>query len=277
LSEYVGLRGRVWFRALTGNDQPRTGDPGSVLTADSQLGRDTAVFLCVVPNPDSRFPCVRDGQVGLEEAYALAARIREAIDDDRDKPKAEKRPIIAIIDVKNQAYGRREETAGIFLAAAASADAYASARMTGHPVISLVVGHAFSGGFLTHSYQANRILAFDDSGVTIHAMHKEAAARITRRSVSDLERLGHQIAPMSYDVRDYAKLGTLYRLLHVNNPTEPMESEIVEVKQAIAGAIADARMGAEDLSNRLNSAAAKETRKASRTVRALMEKEWATA
>jgi biotin-independent malonate decarboxylase gamma subunit len=245
--------------------------------ADAQLRREAAVFLCVVPNLDSRFPCVRDGQVGLEEAYALATRIREAIDDDRDKPKAEKRPIIAIIDVRSQAYGRREETTGIFLAAAASADAYASARMAGHPVISLVVGHAFSGGFLTHGYQANRILAFDDSGVMIHAMHKEAAARITRRSVSDLERLGHQIAPMSYDVRNYAKLGTLHQLLHVNNPIEPTESEIAEVKQAIADAIADARMGAEDLGNRLNSPAAKETRKASRTVRALMEKQWVTA
>jgi malonate decarboxylase gamma subunit len=277
MSEYVGLRGRAWFQALTGKDQPRTGDPGSVLTAEAQVCRETAIFLCVVPNPDSRFPCVRDGQVGLEEAYALASRIREAIDDDRDKPKAEKRTIIAIIDVKSQAYGRREETAGIFLAAAASADAYASARMAGHPVISLVVGHAFSGGFLTHGYQANRILAFDDSGVTIHAMHKEAAARITRRSVSDLERLGHQIAPMSYDVRDYAKLGILHKLLHVNNPLEPTESEIVEVKQAIADAIADARTGTEDLGNRLNSSAAKETRKASRTVRALMEKQWVTA
>jgi malonate decarboxylase gamma subunit len=277
MSEYVGLRGRAWFKALMGNDQPRTGDPGSVLTADAQVRRESAVFLCVVPNPDSRFPCVRDGQGGLEEAYALATRIQEAIDYDRDKPKAEKRPIIAIIDVKSQAYGRREETAGIFLAAAASADAYASARMAGHPVISLVVGHAFSGGFLTHGYQANRILAFDDSGVTIHAIHKEAVARITRRSVSDLERLGHQIAPMSYDVRDYAKLGTLHKLLHVNNPIEPTESEIVEVKQAIADAIADARMGAEDLGNRLNSPAGKETRKAGRTARALMEKQWATA
>ena len=274
MSEYVGLQGRAWFQALTGNDQPRTGDPGSVLTADAQVRRETAVFLCVVPNPDSRFPCVRDGQVGLEEAYALATRIREAIDDDRDKPKAEKRPIIAIIDVKSQAYGRREETVGIFLAAAASADAYASARMAGHPVISLVVGHAFSGGFLTHGYQANRILAFDDSGVTIHAMHKEAAARITRRSVPDLEHLGHHIAPMSYDVRDYAKLGTLYRLLHVNNPIEPTESEIVEVRQAIADAIDDARTGTDDLGDRLNSPAAKETRKAGRTVRTLMEEQW---
>ena len=49
--------------------------------------------------------------------------------------------------------------------------------MKGHPVIALVIGNAISGGFLTHGYQANRILAFDDAGVVIHAMHKEAAAR----------------------------------------------------------------------------------------------------
>jgi hypothetical protein len=35
-------------------------------------------------------------------------------------------------------------------------------------------------------------------------------------------------------------------------------------------------MGAEDIGNRLNLPAAKETRKASRTVRALMEKQWVT-
>src|ERR1700730_6309114 len=274
MSEYVGLRGRAWFKALTGNDQPQTGDPGSVLTADAQVRRETAVFLCVVPNPDSRFPCVRDGQVGLEEAYALATRIREAIDDDRDKPTAEKRPIIAIIDVKSQAYGRREETAGIFFAAAASSDAYASARMAGHPVISLVAGHAFSGGFLTHGYQANRILAFDDAGITIHAMHKEAAARITRRSVAELEKLGHEIAPMSYDVRDYAKLGLLFKLLHAEDPQHPTSNEVAEVRKAITEAIADARKGKLDLSNRWESDAAKTTRKGTLAVRAALEAQW---
>jgi malonate decarboxylase gamma subunit len=133
---------------------------------------------------------VRKGEVGLEEAYTLAKRIREVIEQDENR---NKRPIIAIVDVKSQAYGRREGTAAIFLAAAAAADAYATARMKGHPVISLVVGQAISGGFLTHGYQANRILAFDDAGVVIHAMHKEAAARITLRSVTDPERLGHEI------------------------------------------------------------------------------------
>jgi biotin-independent malonate decarboxylase gamma subunit len=215
--------------------------------------------------------------VGLEEAYALATRIREAIALDRDKPKAGKRPIVAIIDVKSQAYGRREETAGIFLAAAASADAYASARMAGHPVIALTAGHAFSGGFLTHGYQANRILAFDDAGVTIHAMHEEAAARITRRSVADLELLGHEIEPMSYDIRDYAKLGLLHQLLHVNDPLKPTESEVVDVRTALADAIADARANALDLSNHWHSPEAQQTRKAGIAARALMEQQWVKA
>jgi biotin-independent malonate decarboxylase gamma subunit len=277
MSEHVGLRGRAWFQTLTGKNEPMAGDPGSVLASNSLLGKETGLFLCVVPNPESRFPCVRDGQVGLEEAYMLATRVRELIAEDRDKPKAEKRPIIAIVDVKSQAYGRREETAGIFLAAATSADAYASARMAGHPVISLVAGHAFSGGFLTHGYQANRILAFDDAGIVIHAMHKEAAARITRRSVAELERLGHEIAPMSYDVRDYAKLGLLYKLLHVENPLEPTASEVEIVKQALIEAIQDARAGATDLSNRLESVSAKQTRKASIAVRAMLEAQWQNA
>src|SRR6201998_3625904 len=193
MSEYTGIRGAVWFRSLTGQTSPMSGDPKSVLTADAPLGNDHARFLCVVPDSHARFPGARHGEVGLEEAAALATRVREVIEHDKNTIK---RPIIAIVDVKSQAYGRREETAGIFLAAAAAADAYGSARLAGHPVIALVVGYALSGAFLTHGYQANRILAFDDDGVMIHAMHKEAAARVTRRSVSDLEKLGGTIAPL---------------------------------------------------------------------------------
>ena len=274
MSQQISPRGKTWFKVLTGKDTIQPGDPGSVLAADAQIGRESALFLCVIPNPASRFPCVRDGQVGLEEAYALAAHVRGEIDADRNQPRAKKRPIVAIVDVKSQAYGRREETAGIFQAAAAAADAYASARMAGHPVIALVVGHAFSGGFLTHGYQANRILAFDDAGVVIHAMHKEAAARVTRRSVAELEQLGHEIAPMSYDVRDYAKLGLLYKLLHVDQPSKPTGADVALVRQAILDAIDDARRGPVDLSIRLQSTEAKQTRKAGIAARALMERQW---
>src|SRR5260370_18950752 len=154
MSEHVGLRGQRWFAALTGRREAALvqtpGDPKSVLSAEARIGQDTGLFLCVTPNPESRFPCVRDGQVGLEEAYALAAHVRRAMKEDREKSKSQKRPIIAIVDVKSQAYGRREETAGIFLAAAAAADAYASARMAVHSRHASVGGLPRSGGVVTH-------------------------------------------------------------------------------------------------------------------------------
>ena len=272
MSVQAGIRGTAWFVALTGKNSPMEDDPGSVLTSDARLGKDTARFLCVVPNPEARFPCARHGEVGLEEGYTLAKRIREVIDKHENGPR---RPIVAIVDVKSQAYGRREETAGIFLAGAAAADAYATARTKGHPVITLVVGQAISGGFLTHGYQANRILAFDDADVVIHAMHKEAAARITLRSVADLERLGHEIVPMSYDIHDYAKLGLLHKLLHVENPDHPSPVTTEQVRKDLIDAVADARVGPVDLSNHFNSEAARRIRVAGLTARSRVEAEWA--
>ena len=271
MSDYTGTRGAAWFRALTGNATPLAGDPASVLTADAPIGAGVARFLCVVPNAQGRFPCARHGEVGLDEAYTLATRVHEVIEQDTNQSK---RPIVAIVDVKSQAYGRREETAAIFLAAAAAADAYGSARLGGHPVIALVVGHALSGAFLTHGYQANRILAFDDAGVMIHAMHKEAAARITRRSVASLEKLGKTLPPLSYDIQDFAKLGLLYKLLHVENPDTPSEPETRKVRDELVAAIEDARRGPVDLRNRLQSQEARTTRGASIRMRAVLESQW---
>jgi biotin-independent malonate decarboxylase gamma subunit len=254
------------------------GDPPSVLVGDAPIGDDSARFLCVVPDHNSRFPCARHGEVGLEQVYTLAARIREIVGKDElpliRGASDNKRPIIAIVDVKSQAYGRREEIAGIHLAAAAAADAYATARFAGHPVITLIVGQAISGGFLTHGYQANRLLAFADDDVLIHAMHKEPAARITRRTVAQLESLAKTVTPLSYDVRDYAKLGLLYKLLPVSNPEAPSADEVSLVHNAIAEAIADARKGPTDLRNRLESEAAQTARKASRLIRARLEEQW---
>ena len=62
--------------------------------------------------PTGRFPCARHGEVGLEEAYTLAARVREITRHDGE---GKKQPIIAIVDLKSQAYGRREETAAILI------------------------------------------------------------------------------------------------------------------------------------------------------------------
>ena len=271
MTEPLAIRGTVWFRALTGQATPLSGDPASVLTADAPLSSDHARFLCVIPDPHGRFPCARRGEVGLDEAYALASRVREVIEEGKN---AMKRPIIAIVDVKSQAYGRREETAGIYLAGAAAADAYGSARMAGHPVIALVVGHALSGGFLTHGYQANRILAFDDDGVMIHAMHKQAAALITRRSVKSLEEFAKTVAPLSYDIHDYAKLGLLHKLIHVDHPENPSGKEILAVQHELIAAVEDARRGPVDLGCRLHSRGALEMRKGSILARNKLEAQW---
>ncbi len=61
-----------------------------------------------------------------------------------------------------------------------------------------------SGAFLAHGYQANRLIAFNDSGVLVHAMGKASAARITLRTVEALEKLAATIPPMAYDVSNYA-------------------------------------------------------------------------
>ena len=137
-----------------------------------------------------------------------------------------------------------------------------------------MVGQAISGVPLTHGYQANRILALDDDGVVIHAMHKAAAARITRRSVEELEKLAKKIAPVSYDIRDYAKLGLLYKLLHVENPEKPSQQEVRNVQRELVAAIADARTSPVDLRSRLESKGALEMRKASILVRTKMEAQW---
>jgi biotin-independent malonate decarboxylase gamma subunit len=267
----ISSRGRVWFAALAGKQAKHLPSVPSVLAADTTLQEERIRFLAVVPDPDNRFPCARQGQVGLQEGWNLAKQVRDAIEADGN---GEKRAIIAIVDVPSQAYGRREEQLGIFLAAAAATDAYVSARLAGHPVISLIVGHAFSGGFLTHGEQANRLLAFNDPGVVVHAMAKNAAARVTRRTVEELDKLAETVIPISYKIEDYAKLGTLYKLIDGVNVDSPEPKQVDQVRADLLTAIAEARSGQRDLRNRLQSQGAQKNRSATLVVRQRLAAEW---
>ena len=105
-------------------------------------------------------------------------------------------------------------------------------------------------------------------------MHKAAAARITLRTVAELDELAKTIVPMSYHVQDWATLGFCDGLLSVENADAPSQSDVEAVAAAIADAVESARRGPLDLSNRLDSAAAVTTRHASRTVRDLMARQW---
>ena len=269
----VSPRGRIWFNALTGA-AANLSSLRSVCVADAPLGGQTARFIAVVPDAQNRFPRARAGEVGLDEGWALAHHVRTTIAEDKD---GARRPIIAIVDVSSQAYGRREELLGIHLACAAAADAYASARLAGHPVIALLVGKAMSGAFLAHGYQANRIIALDSREVMVQAMGKQAAARVTRSSVEEMEKLGERIAPVAYDIRSYASLGLLHKLIEGIEADAPSHTDVDRVREELVGAITDARAGARDLASRLTSAAARKTRAASIEVRRRLAEQWRSA
>ncbi|EIF34454.1 malonate decarboxylase, gamma subunit [Burkholderia sp. Ch1-1] len=267
-------RGRVWLHALTEREGQGFGQSQSVLFADAPLGDIDARFIAVVPDPANRFPRARQGEVGLEQGWALANIVRQTIDAHRGGDER-RGPIVAVVDVVGQAYGRREELMGIHLACAAAANAYAQARLAGHPVIALIVGHAMSGAFLAHGYQANRIVALDAPDVLIHAMGQAAAARITRRTVEQLAELGNRIPPMSYDIRNYAKLGLLDSLIEGVDADAPDAAAVQQVRKVLAGTLDSIRQdGVRDLSARYRSKEAQTTRAASIEVRKRLAEQW---
>ncbi len=266
-------RGRAWFEALTGKDGKMPDGPGSLMVAEAALGNEPAIFVGLAPDPNSRFPRARNAEVGLEEGFYGTRALRQVMAEDADKPV--KRPIISVVDSICQAYGRREELVGIHIAAAAIIAAFAEARMAGHPVIALIVGRAVSGSFLTLCAQANHMIAFDDPEVLIHAMYQDAAARITKRTVEELNKLAEEIVPMAYDIRSFNKLGGLYRLMQVANPDAPCPQTLAEVKDALIQAIADARQSSrDDLFDRLETEGAKTYRAQSIKVRDMMIEQW---
>jgi malonate decarboxylase gamma subunit len=176
--------------------------------------------------------------------------------------------------VASQAYGRREEGYGIHQALAGAAGAYAGARLAGHPVIGLIVGKAMSGAFLAHGYQANRLIAFDDQKVMVHAMGKESAARITLRSVEAMETLASTVAPMAYDIASYASLGLLWQTLALQQPDRPSGSDIEQVRASLTAALNDILS---DESGDLRSRLGAHNRQASSRVRALLRAQWQSA
>ncbi|MFK4135424.1 biotin-independent malonate decarboxylase subunit gamma [Pseudomonas luteola] len=264
----LSTRGLIWFNALSPNVKSFEGLPASLKVCDTTLGSLPARVIAVVPDEQNPFPRARRGEVGLLEGWGLGRIIDEAIEADHDHDT--KRVLIAIIDVPSQAYGRREEALGIHQALAGAVDAYARARLAGHPVVGLIVGKAMSGAFLAHGYQANRLIALRDPGVEVHAMGKASAARITLRSVDELEALAANIPPMAYDLDNYASLGLLWETLSVERIERPTEGDINRVSECLQQAVADIAAGSHDLRGRLDAP----NRSASRQVREKLLEQW---
>jgi malonate decarboxylase gamma subunit len=262
------VRGQRWFDALSQDGHVIDGLPASLKACDTYIGEQPARFIAVVPDAYNPFPRARQGEVGLLEGWGLARIVDEAITADHSQEV--KRALIAIIDVPSQAYGRREEALGIHQALAGAVDAYARARLAGHAVIGLIVGKAMSGAFLAHGYQANRLIALRDPGVEIHAMGKASAARITLRSVDELETLAANIPPMAYDLDSYASLGLLWETLSVERIEAPTEQDINRACECLLQALADISAGPPDLRGRLGAS----NRRASAQVRERLRAQW---
>jgi len=257
-------RGSAWIQALAAGDVQRV--EGSLLVADCRLGDDIARLLCVVEDSTSPYLRARRGEVGVRESLVVAGAVRAAAADGM--------PVVSVVDVPSQAYGRLEETLGLHLVVAAAVDAYAGARLAGLPVVALIVGSAISGGFLAHGLMAGHVVAFDGPGVEVQVMKRRTAARITRRSVADLERLGYQLAPHSYDVARWATLGHCDRLVAVSDPAAPTATEVAHVREALVTGVGQARRAPRELSSRLDAAAAATARAASIRARARIRDQW---
>ncbi len=261
-------RGLAWFEGLTAGAMPVAGLPASLRVADAELEGRRARFLAVIADPANRFPRAADGEVGLLEGWGLAQAVDAAIQSDAGRP--DKRVLVAIVDVPSQAYGRREEALGIHQALAGAVDSYARARLAGHPLVALLVGKAMSGAFLAHGYQAQRLIALGDPGVMVHAMGKASAARVTLRSVEELEVLAATVPPMAYDLDSYASLGLLWETLSVRSVEQPDADDLARVRACLKLAVDDIERGPRDLGGRLGAA----NRAASRDVRARLREQW---
>src|SRR3546814_18734297 len=87
-----------------------------------------------------------------------------------------------------------------------------------------------SGAFLAHGYQANRLIALRDPGVMVHAMGKASAARVTLRSVEELEALADSVPPMAYDIDSFSSLGLLWETLSVEQIEHPNAAYLPRVR-----------------------------------------------
>lgn len=261
-------RGRQWFEQLTGINNAQS-DVATVLHAKVNNRK----YIAIVPDENNRFPRVRHGEVGLVEGYTVASVVNDLVAAEANQ--TEKTPLVLIVDVPSQAYGYKEELIGIHMSLAASASAYARARQAGHKVVAFIPGDAVSGGFLAHGLQSNRLIALDDLDITIQAMSKASAARITQRTIAELEEATKHVPAMAYDIENYQKLGALYQLLPGIKGYDSDKQAIATVREAIETALADLDDQAADLSFRYtNPIAVEGGRVATNQVRDLMDEQW---
>jgi biotin-independent malonate decarboxylase gamma subunit len=257
-------RGSAWALRLLEDGRRVETFPASLCVIDGTIATQGYRAVAVVPDPQARSPRARAGEVGLDEALAIADAVRSARPGDA---------IVAVVDLPGQAFGRREEAAGLHLALAAAVDAYVTERRHGRQIFALLVGKAISGGFLAHGMQAGWIGALDDAGVEVHVMSAASVARVTRARPEEVARLATVIPATARDVNAFASFGAIDALFDVRDPHEPSVSEVATVRAAIAQARA-LQLGLRAPVERLKRRAAASTRSVALDIRKRITEAW---
>ena len=265
--------GYEWFEALTDMKNP-TSSVGTVYYGESDKFAEDAIVTSIVPDPKNPMYRVRNGEVGLVEGFRMGQILNHVYEEDKDK--VIKRPIVIVIDVPSQAYGYNEELIGIHVALANSAAAYAKLRQAGHPVIGLIAGNAISGAFLAHGLQSSRLIALNSKVITVQAMSKASAARVTKRTIAEIEAAADKVPAIAYDINNYTKLGAIHCFLEDITDQKASEKNVNEVIKAINAAISDVREKNDTMltARYTNETAKKMGRVETNKVRAKMAEEW---
>lgn len=201
MEDLIG-QGRAALEMIVDPESFREGEVGDLRVTDEDFGAGAVIGTaelngeaCTVIASDAmtanpKFPVVYAGIIGLEEGYKMALAVYHSIEADRDRPLAEKRPLLLIVDTPGNGAGKQEEIFGMNKATGAYQMALAEARKAGHPIVAIVVGRAISGGFLCHGLQADHVLSLGPQFHTmIHVMPITSISRITKLDIEWLQEL----------------------------------------------------------------------------------------
>lgn len=219
-------QGRAAIDMVVDPDSFREGVVGGLTISDEDFGASAVIGTatldgkeCTVIANDAmtanpKFPVVYAGIIGMEEGYKMALAVYHSIMADEDKPLADKRPIVLIVDTPGNGPGKQEEIFGMNKSTGAYQMALAEARKVGHPIVALVVGRAISGGFLCHGMQADHILSLSPKFNTlIHVMPITSISRITKLDIEWLQELAKNNPVFAAGPDFFYKLGGVEELI----------------------------------------------------------------
>ncbi|MBW2690061.1 MAG: biotin-independent malonate decarboxylase subunit gamma [Deltaproteobacteria bacterium] len=249
MEDLIG-QGRAAIDMIVDPDSFVEGEVGELTITDEDFGASAVIGtaeldgeICTIIANDAmtanpKFPVVYAGIIGLEEGYKMALAVYHSIKADKQKPLAEKRPLVLIVDTPGNGAGKQEEIFGMNKSTGAYQMALAEARKAGHPIVAMVVGRAISGGFLCHGLQADHVLALSQKFNTmIHVMPITSIARITKLDIEWLQELAENNPVFAAGPDYFYKLGGVEELIDsIEAMRERIIAHVAEVRaKKIAG------------------------------------------